>query len=643
MTAIEQPDLDFPFANQDAMVHEAVHLLVDADPPKGCNLVVPPGFGTRSVARQVRDALHSHPSRPLLAFLEADAVVNAEAFILDLHDQWNRCLKAMGASAGLPTPRPDLRPHEALKFLLVSLPADRRVVVVFDRFHKILDHLDQWVLAQLRTAEEDRRLCALTLTPLRYSELKKRWRQDHPLTVSDFGDKHARFEVGLGTGEQLGEQCRALALPGHLARYAIALTGGYPELMHALLDEWQRRKRTYDLGPDVKLAYRQAAEQSAERLIEWLDVSPDTTFRDAVIDLYQGVDVERAASRLQGHPFERLLLDGDGELRSECVGAAAVQIVCRGSSDKQAAARRLYERHQYAQAAEIMRDPQRRLPGRVLQAHARIMAALYDEEGDEKGLDTEWKRLCDEIAAARKQLGPDRTAIPDFACIEDRYHELEEAARTILGAVKSDRPQNRVVDVLAGLYERPTTDEHRRMAFMVLVRQAEAARATVGHTTACLAVLALPEQIFRVWAFCTLGLNYYQPPTGEDDVWDEAERAWQHGALNRSFNSLPAFAYFALAKHRQLARVAGSPPPLEDDFAALQKSLSQWNQVRTDPAHAVVVTRKSAREQYFQLIDRWLDRALAACCPGQTRLMLRAIFDPLPLADNDGSLVWIET
>ena len=175
------------------------------------------------------------------------------------------------------------------------------------------------------------------------------------------------------------------------------------------------------------------------------------------------------------------------------------------------------------------------------------------------------------------------------------------------------------------------------------MRQVEIARALPGATNSCLAALALPEQIFRVWAFHQLGLNYYKAPS-RDEIWTEAEKHWPatYGTLKRAeagreFPSVIAFAYFAQAQC-MLRRTSDSPSPFEEDYSKLQSGLSQWDQVRTAPAHALVVTTKEEKDRYFRLIDRWLDRALATCCPGETREGLLAVWDPLPLVDDDGNL-----
>jgi len=613
------------FHNQQALIAETVFLVAVAHPRKGCNLVVPPGFGSHVVARQLVACLRNHAASPALAFLEADA------------------------------PSPNVHAHENLQGLLAALPEDRPVVAVFDRFHKILHTLDYWALAKLRSAEEENnpRLANVTLTPLDYAELKKRWSKDHPLTVSDFGKTHKRLMAQLGSKETLVQCCRELGLPDHLIRFALDVTGGYPEPLTELIKEWHRQERTAELSPDRKHAYAEVAERAVERLIDWLDLSQDVpTYRNAVIDLYHEVEVEKAADRLVGHPYEPLLIvSATSQLRAECVGAVAVRAAARGNADRFVAIRRLYERKQFAAARALLNEipiTQHKLSHNALAVHTRVMATLYHEDGENAGLDVEWKELSKTITAARERLEPFRPHIPEFARLEELYTELENLARTVMVAIGKAAKQNRLVDNLAGLKSHSTGSQQRRMAFLLMVRQTEVARAMAGASNAVPSALALPEQIFRVWAFCQLGLDFYCAPADQEETWALAEKEWRgkgdplkRAIAGQPFPSFPAFAYFALAyQQSQLpAKIKGTA--LEPSFTALEANLQRWNSIRTDPAHAVVLTFANERKRYFELIDEWLNRALAGCCPEETRQGLLSICDPLPLIREDGGLEWV--
>jgi hypothetical protein len=338
-TTVTPNDIEFPFHNQEAIVSAAVRLLAVVEPPQSCCLVIPPGFGSHTVARQVAGRLRERSPLPLLAEIEADAVVDVNHFVTELHAGWLNSLACSlnvspdEARKTLPIPSSALPAHEALKALLDSLPTDRPVIAVLARFHKILDRLDQWVLAQLRATEEKRRLRTVTISPLPYAELKKRWRENHPLTVSDYGDKHAIFKAEVGPLAFAQERCEQLSVPDHLVRHMLLVAGGYPEPMIAMLEEWHRRGRTKELRPEVKQAYRDAAERQVERLIDWLDADKeDTPICEAIIDLYQGIDEERAEDRLCGHPYEPFLLNSDGGLRAECVGGLPCALPAVGRS-----------------------------------------------------------------------------------------------------------------------------------------------------------------------------------------------------------------------------------------------------------------------------------------------------------------------
>jgi hypothetical protein len=652
---MDVPKVRIGFSNQQEMVGEAVQRLVELNPRQGVNLIVPPAFEPAVVARQLRAALENHKAYPLLAFFEIDTVFSMDSFVIDLYRQWRKAARREGApndgaADRIVEPDSGIPAHEKLFQLLASLRDIRRpVVILFDRFHKLpfKKEMGDALLGQLRTAEDSDLLNTATVSPLSYRHLKLRWPKDHPLTVSDFGRSHLRLEARVNPLSAEEEHCRKLGLPEHIIRFALAVTGGYPEPCNAVLDEWRRRGQNPNLEPTVKAIYRNIAEQATERLIEWLDAPGDSTYRDAVVNLYQEVEADQAADRLVGHPYENILLS-DGELRAECVGGAAVRLASHSPADVGEMAQRQYARGQYYVASQLMKrvpDGAHRISLGALRAHARVMAALYREEGTQNGLDLEWRELTNAIDLARSQIDVFRSMIKDAVLLDDRYRTLEDLAKAVLQ--QSHRGNTlRIIDTLAGLDGFAATPEDHLNAFRLIVRHAELARAVRGPTSACLIALAIPEQVFRVWAFLRLGINYYHAPSGKDEVWEDAERAWvalrktplRRPQAGQTFGSLPALAYFALASSRRLAPTPDSPP-LDDTFEGLQKKLSHF-EVRTDLAHALVPVRKADRVRYFELIDHWLNRAITACCPGRSLKELKATFDPLPLIDDNGGLIY---
>ena len=78
----------------------------------------------------------------------------------------------------------------------------------------------------------------------------------------------------------------------------------------------------------------------------------------------------------------------------------------------------------------------------------------------------------------------------------------------------------------------------------------------------------------------------------------------------------------------------------EPDFQSLDRTQSIL-EGRNDSAHALSMTNSKFRLKYFDLIDRWLGSLFHACPERVSREELLAIIEPLPIVDEDGSVVWM--
>src|SRR5262249_6595359 len=154
-------------------------------------------------------------------------------------------------------------------------------------------------------------------------------------------------------------------------------------------------------------------------------------------------------------------------------------------------------------------------------AHAAIMGSLY-REGRIAGVDTDWLALRTNIAAARSLLDDAVSDASDRDLLIDRYDELGRIASVATCAQRAG--QARLVDALAGL---KGGEPDRKTAALLVLLELEAGRCTPGRAAACARIMALPEQIFRVWAFWTLDLNFYSAPPSDDPAWAEVTAQWE--------------------------------------------------------------------------------------------------------------------
>ena len=305
--------------------------------------------------------------------------------------------------------------------------------------------------------------------------------------------------------------------------------------------------------------------------------------------------------------------------------------------DLSAQSLRLYTHRRYAEAIELLGSVSKpTIRDRILLQHTKVMDCLHGS-----GLDIDWERLRRAIRSARDAIRGE-TAIDGVDLLTGRYAEIEEMADTIVAAQKIGP---RIVDTLAGL-GRSSGDP--KSAALLIVLWLDNCRSITSNSLALSAALPLPEQIFRIWAFWMMGINYDEAPVGEQvaATWDAAKDVWppKYGELQppstgKGFDSFRAFAYFSLAHARRLGLDATALP--EPDFQSLEDSLSFHSGVRNPGAHSLSLVGRRSLERYFALIERWL--AALFCCPCLEKtcsqdLMLR--LEPLPTVENDGTINW---
>src|SRR5262245_8072781 len=146
------------FKDQEELLNRVVEDLLHPQFPSCWNFVLPPGFGNIPFAEQLERRLEADGRRPLVALLAPDTVADPAAFVRSLHRRWIR------AASALPEPAPDEPDNIALESLLSSAAAvGQPVVLILQRFHKILDNLQDWVLGLLRNQEQAYRLRTVTI------------------------------------------------------------------------------------------------------------------------------------------------------------------------------------------------------------------------------------------------------------------------------------------------------------------------------------------------------------------------------------------------------------------------------------------------------------------------------------------------
>lgn len=603
------------------------------------NAMIPPGFGEHRFVSLLLQKLKNSERAPAIAEVAPDTVPGVDQYIRSLHRQWGRTLDL----PDLPTAG---GASEVFDALLGSLPNDRPVVQVFRRFHKVLDCMDAWVLGKLRDAEQQRRINTFTATPVSLDELKRRWEVSHSLVVSDYGDKHTMIGVELLPVEELNDREEDTEVPPSVFRYAFALTGGFPDVFELVIDRW-RGNGSPSLTPRVRADLQRAACDGLARFVNWLDWNRSSTYRDAVIDLHQGFDIETATDILSSHPWRTYILL-QSELRPEALGGAAVNAanamrVATGDSqhialETEHKATVLYARRQYIDCARILEGFDFREEARpdlaLLLQNAKIMSHLYDDGSATE--DISWHSVLRETNEAMQMLDRHSARVRDASLLRSRLDELNVLAQDLAAAGSSN--DERIVDILCGI--RPEKTTNPRAALVLLIAKYQRGNCISGNASSCQEVLAMPEQVFRVWVYWSLGINYYYAPSDLDEAWEDAVRNWppQHRPLvpsapGKQFSSLKAFAYLACAEWRRRDG-GGTASHCLLDFRELESLFKKLENIRNPSSHSYARIDRKSRRWFFGLLDAWLDNAVANCPESCLRDELASVVEPLPVVER---------
>jgi hypothetical protein len=635
-------------ANEEQLINQVVRSLTNRLSVTSWTLVVPPGFGESYVPKQIVKRLQEHESQPRVAFVRADRVQRKYDLLLHLHRQW--------VDEAQRDEVPDFisRPDADVGSVLNQLGRDaRKKILVVSRFHKILDWADETILQDLRDAEqvEDIQTAVVSIYPL--SWIKDKWRKKGAaLLASDYGVEHAdRMSEPLEVGEvfEVFKTYEDAPVPGDLIKSAVGWTGGYPELINAVIHDWHTRGRP-KLSADVEKGLFQAAVSKVRRLAQELDEEDVNRFRELVtrVHLHRASQNELYQLR-RVHPWGEILVDDDG-LRADAVGEACLNLhmedAVRSAATYDAAAAQfdttltLYHHRQFEQALQILGktpSPNDRLEVLVLRNHAKIMDAIYN-----RGVDADWSTVRSTVKEATKLLDRASLRQRDVARLRGRLEELENLAVAAFRVSASS--SRRIIDLLSGVAEDDKVTDHRT-ALTLLLLQLECAKAARGNSDSVRRVLSMPEQVFRVWAWWRLKVNYYRTPANADPTWEAADREWsrrQESPLTRSeegaaFPNTMSFVHFCMA--RMLEDDEPGENALARDFGDLRKQMFvfEW---RNDEAHSLSTFSAKSRQKYLDLAERWLD-CLCACCPegAVNRSGLLHAVEPLPVL-QDGGLVW---
>jgi hypothetical protein len=625
------------FKNRQKIVEGLVTSLMEDTTAPSWNWQVPPGFGGGEAAYELARCLGQHEDRPLVAVISAEGLTCPRDLIVRLHNQWSR-------GGSLPCPPHHDDPEVCLSRLLDGCPPDRRRIQVITDFEKILGRLDETILVALKGAEEAGRLQTVTVSMYPYKWIKRAWkREGKMLHASRYGIAHwSEDSVAACSIKELAMS--QPALPEHVVQYFHAWTSGCPGPFNAVVREWER-KTDSAFSRVTQVALYDVAVRGFEDLARYLEPDGEDRFRRFVIDLHTGVETTQSYHDIKKyHPWARVILDEEG-LRADAFGEAVIQAsmesaFLNGCEDREmhAVLRRgadFYGRGQYDIAEKLLSTfAPARIPAvyDIARLHATVMNGLCQSQFGLPSVDSDWQSVVKPIDEARAVAGRAFQNRRQLDLLNEQYEAVRTLASTLL--TLQERGVRRPVDHLAGLAgDAPQVEK----AFTLVVLQVEAARGIRGNSFACKAAMELPEQLIRLWAWWSVGVNYYFAPHIEPGIWQTVRARCGGHAVGETppdegtpFRGIAEFVCF-LKSYVDRQQSGSSSSPWSDD-GDVARDCSVFH-IRNDPAHAVAVLNAGLRRQLFACIDRWI-----CVLEKETRLALsrrRALdlFSPLPLPD----------
>jgi hypothetical protein len=421
----------------------------------------------------------------------------------------------------------------------------------------------------------------------------------------------------------------------------IAWTGGVPEHVDAVAKLWM------DLGrPNatslIDDQLRNAAIEKSDAIARQLDETHESRFLDVVVDLWLPPGNSSAARKLTPHPWANFLII-DTDIASEAIGEACFRIKTQRMlkltvgndpiGERLRFAKCAYDRRQFAQAHEISAGLVKldQSPETViLEQHSAIMNCLVSS-----GIDVDWSEvhaIVDSAASVVADVVPRPT---DRQRLNDRYQDLASLCRTINRVQSDSKGSRRIVDILS-------KDGSARAATLAILFLAYSnAEATRSCTEAVTKVMALPEQIFRIWAFWKLGLDYDSVPSERSDVWDAASKEWgsiRGGTLTvpvaeSPFSGFLVFSFFAVAMIQVRPELREHAPIPSFEALSRKQFVFDW---RNDQAHSIAVFSRKNRDKFLAEVKDWLECLCHASAESDLSLpSIQEIFSPLPLLEGE--------
>ncbi len=632
------------FAGQADMIRDVADSLIQGPSGMSSCLVIPPCFNASMMPRAIKGEVLALQPNATVAAISSDEVKDTREFLLTVARRWN-----LGTDLRV---RSEERDGLLADELFGAIPSGESAILIISRFEKFLETVSEAVLAKLRTMEEAGRIRTVTISIYDYDWLRRFWlAAGRKLLASDYGSNHRICNVTRLSQEEFREAASRCGVGAQVAQYAYELSGGLPLPAHAVLFEL-REELSPSKGDCRNLAdIERLAAGKLRKMVEHLDCPGEQFYRDRLIDLYHGVQIEKNLNELRVHPWRDALIDG-GHLVTPLLGRASVDLSIEDhnglgsasalSAKRMSWAKDLYEAGDYHGVVGVLSPVTVELTAleRVYLRNAKILSHLVIDRRFH-GIDANWQALqrdAEEGLGECKRLGLSTQFVTRLSAC---YTRLSAAAAAVLLATSSGE---RIVDVLSGL--RPGLDVPDKLHALMLLEMYQ----SIGETErldsrAVNVALFLPEQLIAVWAMWAENLNFYRVPEGCEEVWRVASEQWERrtkkplakSESGEPFPGIQPFAYFALASCLSSGRLSESAMPVKD-FKSLSSQLAILD-VRNAAGHSLSFVNAKRRRNFFQMTRKWLDCIWSVVQPEEClKDQVIEMLSPLPLPSDREAL-----
>jgi len=466
----------------------------------------------------------------------------------------------------------------------------RTPIILLPQFHKAVERLSWTLGSRLRELEVSYGLCTVVEVPVPLSQLRDRWEViegKETFICSDFGQGHSMLApTGFNDHEILSIMKHAQVNPEY-ARIIQSWSGGVPELVTWLIREAKQANSVEEL----EVLARAGSVEQCQRFIGWLDAPNSKFFKELVSAVWLRTATPDQYSALREHDWRAVLVDSQGNLKSNAIGFACMNSGGASLTQVLASIGKALEHNEVEQTkslvdglSDALRKDQR----------IKIIEAVIPLCISAQRLSPNWD-MIEKNAKLGSKLTK-KSPHPQGVQISLQINTWYEFAKHI-GAMTRATERNkdkdwRLSDSLSG-----RENVHTNAAVQLILYRISEANKLADANIALKSVLELPEQILQIYCGRKLNLSVWHAPDFSSDEIEQVQNLWQQGTyripLEGARLSLVDLVYFGWVRMQKI----DVQERLFDNFSELKDWHTTYETARNQPAHSITFeSEKSWRD-----------------------------------------------